>query len=199
MIGDVCDKGLGAALFMTLFRSLLRAASKTDFYMRVGSTGLSSPAARLRNAVSLTNNYIAETHGSTSMFATVFLGILDMRSGTLAFINCGHLPPLVINRCGVKRTLHLTGPVLGAFVNAEHAVNEVELAPGDMLFAYTDGLTDTESAGGEILGIEELMPLLTEEKPLCLLLDRVLRRAKAHAENARQFDDITLLAVRRRN
>ena len=66
---------------------------------------MNSSAERLRNAISLTNNYIAETHGSTGMFATVFFGILDLRTCTLAYINCGHLPPLIIDRYGVKQSL----------------------------------------------------------------------------------------------
>jgi len=197
VVADVCDKGLGAALFMTLFRSLLRAAANIDFYTRVGSNDVNSSAARLRNAISLTNNYIAETHGSTGMFATVFFGILDLQTCTLAYINCGHLPPLIVNKYGVKQTLHLTGPVLGVVLDAEHVIKEVELDRGDLLFAYTDGLTDTENPAGEILGIGELIPLLTREQSLSTLLDQILRRVEAHGEGVKQFDDITMLALRR--
>ncbi len=135
---------------MTLFRSLLRAASNMGFYTRAGSGGADSAAERLRNAISLTNNYIAETHGSTGMFASVFFGILDLRTATLAYINGGHLPPLLIDRHGVKRSLDRTGPILGVVLDAGHLVKEVALDPGDLLFAYTDGLTETENRGGSL-------------------------------------------------
>ena len=197
VVADVCDKGLGAALFMTLFRSLLRAASNIDFYTRAGSRDVDSTAARLRNAISLSNNYIAETHGHTGMFATVFFGILDLRTCRLAYVSCGHLPPLIINRDGVKRTLTLTGPALGVVLDAEHVIQEVELDPGDLVFAYTDGLTDAENPAGETLSIEKLISLLTQEQDLPSLLDLILGRVEAHAEGAKQYDDIAILAVRR--
>ncbi len=98
VIADVCDKGLGAALFMTLFRSLIRAVSNIDFFTNAEYAGTISPGMRLKNAMSLTNNYIAETHGNTSMFCTIFFGILDTQTGVLTYINGGHLPPMVINQ-----------------------------------------------------------------------------------------------------
>ena len=87
VVADVCDKGVGAALFMTLFRSLIRAAATTDGF---GESAGSTAEVRLQHTIELTNNYIAETHGSTGMFATVFFGILDPRSGLLTYINGGH-------------------------------------------------------------------------------------------------------------
>jgi sigma-B regulation protein RsbU (phosphoserine phosphatase) len=197
VVADVCDKGLGAALFMTLFRSLLRAASNMGFYARVGSGNADSAATRLKDAISLTNNYIAENHGGTGMFATVFFGILDVRTGRLAYINCGHLSPLIINDVGIKQTLDLTGPALGAVLDAKHGVMDVELEHGDMLFAYTDGVTDTENPAGEVFSRAKLIPLLTQEQSLSTLLEQILERVESHAEGAKQFDDITMLALRR--
>ncbi len=182
---------------MTLFRSLLRAASNIDFYLRASANGANATPARLRNAVSLTNNYIAETHGGTGMFATVFFGILDLRTSILTYVNCGHLPPLLVDRQGVRQALERTGLALGVVPDAPHTVREARLDPGDLLFAYTDGLTDAENAAGAVLGIDELLPLLTPDEPLAALLDQVLARVESHAENVPQFDDITLLALRR--
>jgi len=197
VIADVCDKGLGAALFMTLFRSLLRAASKIDFYARTGSNEVNSSATRLKNAISLTNNYIAETHGKTGMFATVFFGILDLQIGTVSYINCGHVSPLIVNKDGVKRTLTLTGPALGAVLDAEYVVKEAELDHGDLMFAYTDGLTETENPAGEMFSIGRLIPHLAQAQSLSTLLEQILRRVEAHGEGVKQFDDITMLALRR--
>jgi sigma-B regulation protein RsbU (phosphoserine phosphatase) len=196
VVADVCDKGLGAALFMTLFRSLLRAASSMDFHAGTGPSAGSS-MAQLRNAITLTNNYIAETHGSTGMFATVFYGILDLQTGALTYANCGHLPPLILNRHGMKQTLDRTGPALGAVRNAEHVIRQAVLDHGDRLFAYTDGLTETENPAGEMFSLEKVIPLLTREQKLPSILDLILRGVEDHAQGVKQFDDITMLALRR--
>jgi serine phosphatase RsbU (regulator of sigma subunit) len=117
VIADVCDKGVGAALFMTLFRSLLR------FTMDAADAfGTRSPASRLRHAAALTNNYIADTHGDTGMFATVFFGLLDPFTGTLLYINAGHESPLVIHSNGACTSLKTTGPALGAIPDQEFDV-----------------------------------------------------------------------------
>jgi serine phosphatase RsbU (regulator of sigma subunit) len=197
VIADVCDKGLGAALFMTLFRSFVRAVSNIDFYARVGSGEASSSAVRLKNAISLTNNYIAETHGDTGMFATIFFGILDPRTGVLTYINGGHLPPILINKHGTKEVLKRTGPAIGAVSDADYGIMEVVIEPGDTLFAYTDGLTDTANLAGECYSEEGLIPLFAGEQTLFSLLVEIQQQAENHAAGAPQFDDITMLAVRR--
>jgi serine phosphatase RsbU (regulator of sigma subunit) len=197
VIADVCDKGLGAALFMTLFRSFIRAVSNIDFYARVGSGGVSSSADRLKNAISLTNNYIAETHGDTGMFATIFFGILDPHTGVLTYINGGHLPPMLINQDGAKEVLKRTGPAVGAASRADYGIMEVVIEPGDTLFAYTDGLTDTENRAGEYYSEKGLIPLLAGDQTLSSLLVQIQKQIEDHATGARQFDDITMLAVRR--
>jgi serine phosphatase RsbU (regulator of sigma subunit) len=197
VIADVCDKGLGAALFMTLFRSFIRAVSDIDFYARAGSGDGSSSADRLKNAISLTNNYIAETHGNTGMFATIFFGILDPRTGILTYINGGHLPPMLINWHGVKEILKRTGPAVGAVFAADYAIKEVVIEQGDTFFAYTDGLTDTANPSGEYYSVEGLIPLLAGDRTLSSLLVQIQEQIENYATGARQFDDITMLAVRR--
>ncbi len=196
VIADVCDKGLGAALFMTLFRSLLRAASNIDFYTPE-TPGGHSAKARLKNAISLTNNYIAETHGHTGMFATVFFGILDLRTSSLTYVNCGHLSPLIVNQHGVKQMLGLTGPALGAVNEAQHVIQETYMEQGDLLFAFTDGLTEAENSAGEVFELNSLASLLTSTEPLSDILAKVLDRVEAHVSRVNRFDDIALLALRR--
>ena len=93
VIADVCDKGLGAALFMTLFRSLLRSRVEHGLLRRAGSSDGNSSAERLTNAISLTNNYIAEIHGNTGMFASVFFGILDLRHAPWPISTAATCPP----------------------------------------------------------------------------------------------------------
>lgn len=196
VVADVCDKGLGAALFMTLFRSLLRAAANIDFYTHNKPGDTYSPNARLKNAVLLTNNYIAETHGRTGMFATVFFGILDLYDSTLTYINCGHLSPLLIDQHGVKRMLGPTGPALGAISDAKHTVRQVHMDRGDLLFAYTDGLTEAENSDEQMFELGSLLPLLASSASLAEILEQALERIEAHVSEANQFDDITMLALR---
>ncbi len=196
VIADVCDKGLGAALFMTLFRSLLRAASNIDFYVP-DTPGGHSAKARLKNAISLTNNYIAQTHGSTGMFATVFFGILDLRTASLKYVNCGHLSPLVMNRHGVEHTLEITGPALGAVLEAEYVIREVNMEHGDLLFAFTDGLTEAENSAGQVFDLFSLVPLLTSSDSLNTILACTFEQIKKHILGTHQSDDIAMLALRR--
>jgi serine phosphatase RsbU (regulator of sigma subunit) len=197
VIADVCDKGLGAALFMTLFRSFIRAVSNIDFYAHVGSVDANSSADRLKYAISLTNNYIAETHGNTGMFATIFFGMLDPHTGVLTYINAGHLPPLLIKKRGPKQTLKLTGPAVGVTPDAAYAIMEVVIEQGDTLFAYTDGLTDTAESAGEYSSDRLVIPSFGEDQTLSSLLVQIQKQNGIHATDAAQFDDITMLAVRR--
>ncbi|MCE7861871.1 MAG: response regulator, partial [Chloroflexi bacterium CFX2] len=91
VLGDVCGKGVGAALFMTLFRSLIRAASSSLVLDRS-----LAPAERIMAAVHSTNQYIAETHEDALIFSTLFVGLLDSSSGTLTYINAGNESPYLM-------------------------------------------------------------------------------------------------------
>ena len=192
VIADVCDKGLGAALFMTLFRSLIRALSSMSALALPELTGGLSTSKRLKNAVSLTNNYVAVTHDKTSMFATIFLGILDPRTGVLAYVNGGHVPPMLINQHGVREILKRTGPAVGVAPDADYAINEVVMERGDILFGYTDGLT-----AGEFFSEMGLVPSLVGGQPLTSMLEQVLKLVMDYSTGTQQVDDITMLAVRR--
>jgi serine phosphatase RsbU (regulator of sigma subunit) len=192
VIADVCDKGVGAALFMTLFRSLLR------FTIEAGDTfGGRSPSATLSAAAALTNDYIATTHGDTGMFATVFFGLLDPRDGTLIYINAGHESPLVLPSNGGCASLKRTGPALGVIANAEFGIQQVQLQRGDLLFAFTDGAPDALDPAGKQFSRERLFSLLHADIPAEALLAELNAHLHAHIAEADQFDDITLLAVRR--
>jgi len=198
VIADVCDKGLGAALFMTLFRSLIRAVSNIDFFTNSEYAGTISSRMRLRNAISLTNNYIAETHGNTSMFCSIFFGILDTHTGLLAYINGGHLPPMMINQHGVKEILKVTGPAVGLSSGVNYMVGEVKFEQGDAFFAHTDGMTDTINPAGEYFSEKDLIPLFIGEQALSSLLEQIQDQIKDYSTGAKQIDDITMLAVRRK-
>jgi sigma-B regulation protein RsbU (phosphoserine phosphatase) len=197
VIGDVCDKGLGAALFMTLFRTLVRAAASVDLFTNAGPAGQFTPAARLKNAISLTNNYIVHTHRETGMFATIFFGILDTGTGALTYLNAGHLPPLLLNQAGVRQTLDITGPMVGTWKNAEFTVAESSLEDGETLFAFTDGLAEIKNSAGQYLSETWQPASFFGQQPLAAALAHIQEQADAYSLGAQQFDDITMLAVRR--
>ncbi|MEE8513103.1 MAG: SpoIIE family protein phosphatase [Gammaproteobacteria bacterium] len=208
VIGDVCGKGIGAALFMTLFRSLIRATlicgdvmswAKTDEDNLDRSFNIASPECRqtLRDAVSLTNNYISRTHAKDSMFASLFLGLLDPDTGSLRYVNGGHEAPVIFNRKGIKKRLEPTGPVVGIIPGASYGVEQAQLDPGDCLIAYSDGVTDAVNCNSDQFGEDRLLSLLgQEERSAQALLTDVISRLHEFADGAAQFDDITLLSVR---
>ncbi|NOH04465.1 MAG: GAF domain-containing protein [Chloroflexi bacterium] len=199
VIADVCDKGVGAALFMTLFRSLIRATANLDYFEHTGQADAPhSVEERLQRAMSLTNNYIAETHQKSSMFATLFFGILDPRSGKLAYINGGHEPPLIVRAGNVREALRNTGPASGVIPNWSFEIRETQLDAGDVFFAFTDGVPDSRNPDGEFFGHERLFDFLQRnDKPPQELVKVFERGLQEYIAGATQFDDITLLAVRR--
>ena len=120
LVADVCGKGIGAALFMTLFRSLIRAASTTDQFSPGQDQKTFTPEERLLHVISLTNNYVVETHLEANMFATIFIGILDPKSGKLSYINGGNDPALIVGKDGKAHTrLTRTGPAIGVIPHAQ--------------------------------------------------------------------------------
>ena len=214
VIGDVCDKGVGAALFMALFRTLIRAFAQQHYALRwmdalveeaplhrnqggrhvLPSTGTSA----LKNAIELTNNYMAHTHGSTNMFATVFFGVLDPSNGLLLYVNGGHEFPIVVNSAGVKEQLETTGPLVGVFPQAQFEIQSVEIEPGDTLVAFTDGVTEARNPKDEFFGRERLYALMARHVSTAAdLLDGIQASVQEHTDGAEPSDDIALLAVRR--
>lgn len=192
VIADVCDKGIGAALFMTLFRSLLRfTIGAADLF------GETAPASKLKHAVTLTNNYIAHTHGDTSMFATIFVALLDPRLGTLTYINCGHESPLIVSMSGEYLPLKKTGSAVGIFPDIELAVRQVQIQPGELFFAFTDGASDALDPAGNPFGRERLISAVRSDLAAHRVLTDISHMLDTHMGGAEQFDDITLLVVRR--
>jgi sigma-B regulation protein RsbU (phosphoserine phosphatase) len=189
VIADVCDKGVGAALFMALTRSLIRAFAELN----------ESHVTCLKNPVELANDYILRNHVQSNMFVTLFYAVLDPASGQLAYVNCGHNPPVIIDSTGVKMRLRPTSPAVGMFPNIEMQVQQVSLEPGDVLFAFTDGVTDARDANGDFFTERRLLQLLEQPAPSAMaLLHRIVESVNAHIGTATQFDDVTMLATRRK-
>ena len=188
VIADVCDKGVGAALFMALFRSLLRATA-------TGAASGPEPGTELLRTVRLTNDYIARTHGRSNMFATLFFGVLDPATGSLLYVNGGHEAPVHFGPGGTKSRLSPTGPAVGMMPDMPFEVRETRLEAGEGLLAFTDGVTDARGASG-LYGEGRLLALLGQPvASAAALLDAIEAGVLAHAAGAEQADDITLLAV----
>jgi serine phosphatase RsbU (regulator of sigma subunit) len=209
VVGDVCDKGVGAALFMALFRSLLRALAEQSEGARWNDRGRGRERRRdatsrddairgnLLRTVTLANDYIAGTHSRSNMFATVFFGILDTATGLLYYVNAGHEPPAILTSSGLTR-LQPTGPALGLLPQLEFRVGEAALRPGEALFIWTDGVTEAQDAAGALFGEDRLAELLVQGPGSADdLIERVLGEVQRFAAGAEQADDITLAAVRR--
>ncbi len=206
VIADVCDKGVGAALFMALIRSLIRVFSGQTqldgLSIVVGENKERVQTAycqtKALQAVELTNEYVVKNHWELCMFATLFFGVLDPDTGLLTYINGGHEPLFLVNNSGIKQALKPTAPAVGMFPNVKFAIEQVQFEVGDTLFAYTDGVTECKNPHGELFTPQRLCSLL--EKPstsACDLLTRIETELFAHINQAPQFDDITMLAVQR--
>jgi sigma-B regulation protein RsbU (phosphoserine phosphatase) len=189
VIADVVDKGVGAALFMALFRSLIR------FFGEQHRLGGSSAL----DGVKLTNEYISHNHSRSNMFATLFFGVLDPASGALTYINGGHNPPVVLNAAGeIKTRLKPTGPAVGMLAGMDFQSRQIELEPGDLLFTFTDGVLDARDPAGKTFTETRLLPLVQQPVPTAAtLLERLEAALNAYIAGADQFDDITMLAARR--
>ncbi|MFM8321846.1 MAG: PP2C family protein-serine/threonine phosphatase, partial [Chloroflexota bacterium] len=106
----------------------------------------SAGTTALRAAVKQTNAYVLENHGDSNMFATMFYGIFDPQSGSVAYINAGHNAPALIGPNGeIKARLKSTGPAVGIVPNANFEIGHLEMQPGDTLFCFTDGVPDATS------------------------------------------------------
>ena len=209
VVGDVCDKGVGAALFMALFRSLIRASADPvgggAIQMIGGRRTLvrqslenATPADLLTLVAGFTNDYIARLHGRTNMFATVFLGALDPMSGRFDYVNAGHEPALVVAPDGTTRELRPTGPALGLMPDAALSAGEEMLERGHSLFAFTDGLVEARGAAGEAFGAERLRDALRANNSSATNLVRgVMEALNAFTGRAEPHDDVTLLAATR--
>jgi sigma-B regulation protein RsbU (phosphoserine phosphatase) len=213
VIADVCDKGVGAALFMGLIRSLLRAFAQTSW--RSANEAAARQRARreaerteeqrvewltrtLRRSVLWTNDYIANTHRDLDMFATLFFGVLDAESGLLLYTSCGHPPVLVVGAGGVRAELAATGPALGVIPGARFRVERAVIAPGELCFGYTDGVIDARDPAGERFGSERLQAALTEGPgPAGEVIARVREALRGHVHGSEMFDDVSMLCVRR--
>lgn len=213
VVADVCDKGVGAALFMGLFRSLMRIFSgqaqlgrtPVDQTTRTVGGKIDEQSGRQKDqleairAVALTNDYIAREHGEMCMFATMFFGVLDQTTGRLIYVNGGHEPVFIIDAQGIKKRLQPTGPAVGIFPQTQFGYRQIELDPGELVFGYTDGVIDARSSDGERFGKKRLVELLSRPATGASdVMERIGTDLFSHIGMAPQEDDITMLCIQRK-
>jgi sigma-B regulation protein RsbU (phosphoserine phosphatase) len=166
---------------------------------RGGAAGMTGTIA-LKNAVTLTNKYILDNHIDLNMFATMFFGLFNPNNGQLAYINGGHNPPFIVGADGsLKATLRPSGPAVGMFPGVEFRIDYAQFDPGDVLFAYTDGVTEARAANKDFYTEKRLIELLAQPlSSATATVDLVYDTIHEFMKGATQADDITMMAVHRK-
>lgn len=183
-IADVADKGIGAALFMASTRTLLRAAASL----------FADPAEMITWL-----NRKLYPDCENGMFVTAFLGILDIETGVMNYVNAGHNPPIVVSE-GNTTTLTKTGMALGVMDTAAYGQGSVNLRDHDVVCFYTDGITEAFSPTGEMFGEERLKVLLAETEKNCSakdILEDILFAVREMTNNSGLSDDISLMVIKK--
>lgn len=185
-IADVSGKGVPAAIFMAVSRTLIKATGLQD---------------KPTNECMSTVNDILCDESVGSMFVTVFYGIYDLQTGHITFTNAGHNPPYILKANGSVEALQAPcNLVLGAVPGVPFTCNTLELEPGDTLFMYTDGVTEAENKNHDQFGESRLEEALAECKGTDSkhIVDTVNAKVKEFINGAAQSDDITQLVIRRK-
>ncbi len=184
VIADVSGKGVPAALFMVIAKTLIKNQLQAGH----------NPA----EVFTLVNTQLCENN-EAGMFVTAWMGVLEISTGKFTFVNAGHNPPLVKKAEGSYEYLKSRpGFVLAGMEDMKYRQSEMELLTGDVLYLYTDGVTEATDAFNELYGEERLQSLLNRNIEVMPkeLLQAVNKDIEAFVKEAPQFDDITMLALK---
>ncbi|MEL7564052.1 MAG: SpoIIE family protein phosphatase [Dehalobacterium sp.] len=184
VIADVSGKGVPAALFMVIAKTLIKNRAQNREIPADVFTGV--------NAQLYENN-------EEGMFVTAWMGVLDIAGGEFTYVNAGHNPPLLKRKDGEFEYLKARpGFVLAGLEGVKYRQNDIRLEPGDILYLYTDGVTEATDTQGELYGETRLKIVLdrTAARPLGDILRTVKADIDTFAKGAPQFDDITMLALK---
>ena len=183
LVGDVSGKGVSAALLMANVQATLRARMPHEMNL-----------AQLADA--LDRELAQNTPGA--VYLTLFLAILEMDGRVMRYVNAGHNPQFLLRAAGGLEPLSSTGMPIALYAGHGYTEGRIELAAGDMLFFYTDGLVETENETGEMFGAERLEALLAAEhhNSVDTVLQRVEDVVTTFRGKAEPFDDATLMAMR---
>jgi phosphoserine phosphatase RsbU/P len=197
-IGDVAGKGISAALLMATLQSSLRAQLRSIIELAAPSGAPMRPRHfSTAQLVGELNDHLY-TFTAPEKYATFWLGIYEDETGMLTYTNAGHLPPILF-RNGRATNLELNGTIVGAFPFSQYEESRVELAPGDLLVCYTDGITEPENEYGEMFGDERLIELIEKnaERDEETIASMVMDAVRQWTNSPELFDDMTLLLARR--
>jgi sigma-B regulation protein RsbU (phosphoserine phosphatase) len=183
-IGDVSGKGVPAALFMAVSKTLMK--------------GIASENIPPSSILERTNQELC-VDNDTMMFCTVFCGILNFMTGELAYANAGHNPPLIIESSGSKpRWLNVTPEImLGVMEDAVYSTQVTIMKPGDSLILYTDGVTEAMDHENKLYSNDRLIRTLQTEKSDCAqeIVENILLSVREFVGTVAQSDDITVLSL----
>jgi len=211
-VGDISGKGISAALLMATIHSAVRAYSMEGLpilreQVAVGAGEGSTMLTALRSSgveispgalLSLLNHQLYDST-PPEKYATLFLGVYDSQSRRINYSNGGHLPPILISEDGSLRRLDCGGTVVGLFDNLSFEEGSVQLRPGEIFLAYSDGVTEPENDFGEF-GEERLIDLVRENRhlPLVRITEAVTAAVDDWIGPHEQPDDVTLVLARAR-
>lgn len=185
VIADVSGKGVPAALFMTVSRTLIRAHAYNH---------LDSPGTCLTKV-----NAALQKDNTNVMFVTTFYAILDVKTGVLTYTNAGHNPVHIIRKGGKVETMtKIHGMALAVMEDLVYKEDQLSLNPGDILFLYTDGVNEAENVQGAQFGNDKLIASLDQYRNLAAseLINTMRSDIVTFANGCPQSDDITMLAIR---
>ncbi len=186
-IGDVSGKGISAALLMASLRASLRG------------TTLDAPKD-MAPTLEKINRLVYEASAS-NRYATFFFATLNPQTSELTYVNAGHNAPFLLRRCGDGfdvRRLEAGGPVVGLLPVASYEEQRLQLAPGDLLLTYTDGISEAMTTAEEEWGEERMLAAaeVAFDQPAAKIVEAMLAAADAFTGSAPQFDDMTLLVLK---
>jgi sigma-B regulation protein RsbU (phosphoserine phosphatase) len=194
-IGDIAGKGISAALLMASIQSSLRAQLVPgDDRSNLSRDTLPVSTSKL---VALLNRQLYE-NTSAEKFASFYCAVYDDRTGNLVYTNAGHPPPILVRKGKVTR-LQVSGMVLGVLPDNPYECDSIRLETGDLLVAFTDGITEPENEYGEEFGEQRLADLLVHNarRPLAELTAIITRAVDEWSRSPEPYDDMTLLMARR--
>jgi sigma-B regulation protein RsbU (phosphoserine phosphatase) len=185
VIADVTNKGMGAALFMALSRTLVRTYAMQH---------PQDPHLVLQDA---NRRILADTHGGP--YVTLLFAVIDPANGDLRYASAGHPPGYILRESAASEldVLPRTGPPLGAYEEAIWESGNLTLTPGDMLLLYTDGIPEAQNAAREFFGAEQLEDAILENRnqPVGIAVQSLLNRVQQFAGEASRSDDITVIGL----
>ncbi len=183
-IGDVSGKSVPASLLMANLQAGLRLSILDE--------------KPLNHIVQRINKLIFE-NTDLDKYITFFIGVLDTQTHELAYVNAGHNPPIFISRENEITLLEVGGIILGLFEEFDYKMGKIRFQPGDLLFCYTDGVNEAENRQGDEFGEKRLLTLLKKvaHRPTREIAEKIVSEIQSFSQGVEQFDDITLLALKR--